>query len=179
MPRYFVLIKPLPPPPYPCPASQPPTSTAWDRVRGGCAGGDRLWSSRCGHYLTKKISDCGWVSVYQKLTKWFFTFPFTYPLAPGSLGQSRGLHNQFPSFFVCSPQLSETWRISRPVHVVVFPPILPLLFTVPCKLVLVRPYERKTCSCHFSLHLITMVRSSCGPIAYCILARTVSLVTWS
>ena len=38
----------------------------------------------------------------------------------------------------------------------------------------------KTCPYHFSLGLFTMVRrSSCGPIACWILARTSSLVTWS
>ena len=53
-------------------------------------------------------------------------------------------------------------------------------FTVPCKMVLARPDERETCPCHCSLRLFTMVRrSSFGPIACWILARTSSLVTWS
>ena len=60
---------------------------------------------------------------------------------------------------------------------------LPLLlppFTVPCKMVLARPDERKTCLYHFSLRLFTLVRrSSCGPIACWILAQASSLVTWS
>ena len=52
-------------------------------------------------------------------------------------------------------------------------------FTVPCKMVLARPEERETWPYHCSLRLFTMVRSSCGPIACWILARTSLLVTWS
>ena len=53
-------------------------------------------------------------------------------------------------------------------------------FTVPCKMVLVRPDERETCTYHFSLRPITMVRrSSCGSIACWILAQTSSIVKWS
>ena len=49
-----------------------------------------------------------------------------------------------------------------------------------CKMVLARPDERETCPYHFSLRLFTMVkRSSCGPIACWILARTSCYVTWS
>ena len=55
-----------------------------------------------------------------------------------------------------------------------FPP-----FTVPCEMVLARPDERETWQYHCSLRLFTMVRSSCGPIACWILARTSSLITWS
>ena len=45
---------------------------------------------------------------------------------------------------------------------------------------LARPDERETWPYHCSLRLFTMVRrSSCGPIACWILARTSSLVTWS
>ena len=75
---------------------------------------------------------------------------------------------------------------SRPVHSLMsshlflcLPCLLPLS-TVPCKMVLARPDERETCPYHCSLRLFTMVRrTSCGPIAYWILARTSSLVTWS
>ena len=76
---------------------------------------------------------------------------------------------------------------SRPVHSLMLsshlflclPCLLPP-FTVPCKMVLARPYERKTCPYHFSLCPLTMVRrSSSGPIACWILAQTSSLVTWS
>ena len=52
--------------------------------------------------------------------------------------------------------------------------------TVPCKMILDRPDEQETCPYHFGLRLFTIVRrSSCGPIAWWILARTSSLVTWS
>ena len=55
---------------------------------------------------------------------------------------------------------------------------LPPPFTVPCKMVLARPDERKTCPYHCSLRLFTMVRrSSFGPIACWTFARTSSLVT--
>ena len=75
---------------------------------------------------------------------------------------------------------------SRPVHSLILsshfffclPCVLPP-FTVPCKTVLARPDERKTCPYHCSLCHFTMVRSSCGPIARLIFARTSSLVTWS
>ena len=47
-------------------------------------------------------------------------------------------------------------------------------------MVFARPDERETWPYHFSLRLFTMVRrSSCGPIACWILARTSLLVPWS
>ena len=53
-------------------------------------------------------------------------------------------------------------------------------FTMPCKMVLYRPAERKTCPYHFSLCLFMMVRrSSCGLTACWNLVWTSSLVTWS
>ena len=56
-----------------------------------------------------------------------------------------------------------------------FPP-----FTEPCKMVLARPDDRETWPYHCSLRLFATDRkSSCGPIACWILARTYSLVTWS
>ena len=73
---------------------------------------------------------------------------------------------------------------SRPVHSLMLsshlslclPCLLPP-FTVPCKTVLARPDERVTSQYHCSLRLFTTVRrSSCGPIACWILARTSSLV---
>ena len=75
---------------------------------------------------------------------------------------------------------------SRPVHSLMLsshlflclPCLLPP-FTVPCKMVLARPDERETWPYHCSLCLFTVVRSSCGPTACWILARTFSLVTWS
>ena len=72
------------------------------------------------------------------------------------LANSRLVHSQMLSshLFFCLPCL--------------LPP-----FTVPCKMVLARPDERETCPYHFSLRLFTIVRrSSCGPIACWILART-------
>ena len=84
------------------------------------------------------------------------------------------------SVFPCSPRPSGTWRTlglsipwcclatSSSVCLVFFPP-----FAVPCKTVLARPDERETWLYHCSLRLFTIVRkSSCGPIACWILART-------
>ena len=74
---------------------------------------------------------------------------------------------------------------SRPVHSLMLsshlffcPPCLLPPFTVPCKMILARPDEWETGPHHFSLPLFVMIRSSCGPIAFWILARTSSLVTW-
>ena len=52
-------------------------------------------------------------------------------------------------------------------------------FTVPYKMVMARPNEQEKCPYRRILCFFTMARSSCGPIAYWILARTSSLVTWS
>ena len=52
-------------------------------------------------------------------------------------------------------------------------------FTVPFKMVLARPDEWETWLYNCSLRLFTIIRSSCGPMACWILARTSSLVTWS
>ena len=76
---------------------------------------------------------------------------------------------------------------SRPVHSLMlsshFFLCLPCLlspFTVPCKMVLARSDERETWPYHCSLRLFTIVRrSSCGPVACWILARTSLLVKWS
>ena len=75
---------------------------------------------------------------------------------------------------------------SRPVHSLMLSSHLFLClpcrlppFTVPCKMVLARPDEQETHPYRCSLHLFMMVRSSCGPIACWILARTCWLVTWS
>ena len=98
----------------------------------------------------------------------------------------RWLHNQFSPFSLFSIAL---WDLpnSRPVHSLLLssnlflclPCLLPP-FTVSCKMVLARPDEQETCPYHCRLRLFTMVRrSSCGPIACWILARTSSLVTWS
>ena len=94
-----------------------------------------------------------------------------------------------PFFFNFSLFSTAIWDLpnSRPVHSLMLsahlffclPYLLPP-FTVPCKMVLARPDEWETWPYHCSLHLFTIVRrSSCGPIACWILARTSSLVTWS
>ena len=93
------------------------------------------------------------------------------------------------SFLIFSQFSTALWDLanSRPVHSQMLsshlffclPCLLPP-FTVPCKMILARPNERKTCPYHCSLRLFAMVwRSSGGLIAFWILARTSSLVTWS
>ena len=104
----------------------------------------------------------------------------------GRWGTTDDFKTSFLYFSLFSTAL---WDLanSRPVHSLVvsshlffcLPCLLPP-FTVPCKMVLARPDEREICPYHFSLRLFTIVRrSSCGPIACWILARTSSLVTWS
>ena len=60
---------------------------------------------------------------------------------------------------------------------------LPLLlapFTVPCRIVFAMPEDFEMWPYHLSFRFFTMVRrSSCAPIAFWILLRTSSFVTWS
>ena len=94
------------------------------------------------------------------------------PLTAGVIGAPYMTSLPESSIFLCSPQLSGTWKLQAcPFLDVVFPSLflcLPCLhphITVPCKMVLARPDEWETCPYHFSLHLFTMVRrSSCGSI---------------
>ena len=93
------------------------------------------------------------------------------------------------SFFHFSLFSTALWDLpnSRPVHslmlsshLFLYLPCLLPAFIVPCKMVLARPDEWETWPYHCSLRLFTILRrSSCGPIACWILARTSSLVTWS
>ena len=102
----------------------------------------------------------------------------------GPWGTTDDFATSFLHFFVFSTAL---WDLanSRPVHSLMLsshlflclPCLLPP-FTVPCKMVLARPDEREPWPYHCSLRLFTIVRrSSCGPIACWILARTSSLVS--
>ena len=98
--------------------------------------------------------------------------------------------DDFTTSFLHSSLLSTAlWDFanSRPVYSLILsfhlffclPCLLPP-FTVSCKMVFARPYDRETWPYHCSLRLYMMVRrSSCGPNACWILARTSSLVTWS
>ena len=96
----------------------------------------------------------------------------------GRWGTTDDFATSFLHFSLFSTAL---WDLpnSRPVHSLMsshlflcLPCLLPP-FTVPCKMVLARPDEPETCPYHSSMCLFTMARrSSCGPIAYWILART-------
>ena len=134
-------------------------------------------------YYTYEPHPCNLPAQSIYLSIFFFTF--IYPLTVGGCWGDRWLHNKFPPFFsVLHRSLGLGKLQACPFPDVVFPslflPCLLLLFTLPCKMVLARPDERKTCPYHLSLQLYAMVRRSlCGPVACWILARTSSLVTWS
>ena len=101
------------------------------------------------------------------------------PLTARIAGAPQMILQLVYSIFPCSPLPSGTCRT----------PGLSILLcclptsssdSVPCKMVLARPDERETLPYHCSLRLFTIVtRSSCGPIACWIFARTSSLVIWS
>ena len=104
------------------------------------------------------------------------------------VGAPKMISQPASSIFPCSPLPSGIWwtpglsipwcclPTSSSVCLVFSLPPTP--FTVPYTMVLARPNERETWPHNYSLHLFTMVRrSSCGPIALWILARTSSLVT--
>ena len=109
------------------------------------------------------------------------------PLTARVVGAPQMILQPVLSIFPCSPLPSGNLPNSRPVHSLLLsshlflcPPCFLSPFTVPCKMVLARPDERETWPYHCSLRLFTIVRrSSCGPFACWILARTSSLVTWS
>ena len=59
-------------------------------------------------------------------------------------------------------------------------PFLLAPFTVPCRIVFAMPEDLEMWPYHLSFRFFTMVRrSSCTPIAFWILLRTSSFVTWS
>ena len=87
-------------------------------------------------------------------------------------------YSSLPSGTLRTPGLSSPWyclATSSSVCLVFFHLSLFLI-----KMVLATSNERETWPYHCSLRLFTMVRrSSCGPIAWWIFARTSSLITWS
>ena len=106
-----------------------------------------------------------------------------YPLTTGVVGAPQMISQPFSSIFLFSTALCDLAN-SRPGNSLMLSSNLFLClscllhpFTVPCNMVLARPDERETCPYHGSLRLFAMVRrSSCGPFAVWILARTSSLV---
>ena len=101
-------------------------------------------------------------------------------------GTTDDFATSFLHFSLLSTALWDSMN-SRPVHSLMLSSYLFLClpcplhpFTVPCKMVWARSDERETWPYHCSLHLSMLIRrSSCGPIACRILARTSLLVTWS
>ena len=106
------------------------------------------------------------------------TLYLIYPSTARVNGAPQMILQPASSIFPCSPLPSVHSRMLSS-HLFLCLPCLLHPFTVPCKMVLARPDEQETWPYHCSLHLFTMVRSSCGLIACWILARTSSLVTWS
>ena len=98
-----------------------------------------------------------------------------------------GIRDDFATSFLHFSLFSTAlWDLlnSRPVHSLMLfshlflclPCLLPP-FTEPCKMVLARPDEQETRPYHCSLRFFMIIRrSSCGPIACWVLARTSSLV---
>ena len=103
------------------------------------------------------------------------SFHLIYPLTARVVRAPQMIRDQFPPFspvLHCPLGLGELQACPFPD--VVFPPLLLLLSALSSS-----PFW-VTCPYNCSLCLCTMVRrSSCGPIACRILARTSSLVTWS
>ena len=59
-------------------------------------------------------------------------------------------------------------------------PLLLAPFTVPCRIVFAMPEDLEMWPYHLSFRFFTLVRrSSCTPVAFWILFRTSSFVTWS
>ena len=137
-----------------------------------------------------------WPFVYFDISQrhWFFMTCICHPIISSHLSLNRegrwdttdDFAINFLHFSLYSTALWDSAN-SSPVHSLMLSSHLFLyllcllpLFTVPCKMVLARPDERDTWPYHRSLRLFTVVRrSSCGPIACWILARTSSLVTLS
>ena len=112
--------------------------------------------------------------------RWLIIIIIIYPLTTDDFRTS------FLHFSLFSTAL---WDLanSRPVlslmlssHLFLCLPCLLRPLTVPWKMVFAGPDKRETWPYHCSVRLFTVVRrSSCGPIACWILARTSSMVTWS
>ena len=142
--------------------------------------------------LVKVQSEWRWRCVYWKLLQKLchFIIFLVYHLHLSLNRKGRwGTTDDFITSCLCFSLFSTAlWELtnSRHVHSLMLsshlfclPCLLPP-FTVLCKMGLVRLDEQETCLYHYSLCLFMMVRrSSCGPIAWWILAQTSSLVTWS
>ena len=141
-----------------------------------------------------KMSDHAWpaafhvppikfVSVALNSGHWYIIVIIINPSTARVVGAPQIILKPVFSIFPCSPLPSGTCRtpgLMLSSHLFLCLPCLLPPFTVPYKMVLARPDERETWPYHCSLRLCTIVRrSSCGPIACWIFARTSSLVTWS
>ena len=90
----------------------------------------------------------------------------------------------YPSLFSAalreSPNSIPAHSLMLSSHLFFCLPLLIALFTVPCRNVFAMPEDIEMWPYHLSFRFFTIVRrSSCTPIAFWILLRTSSLVTWS
>ena len=82
--------------------------------------------------------------------------------------------------FHCPQGISKFHSLMLSYHLVFWLRLLLVPFTVPCRIVFAMPEDLEMWPYHLSFRFFTMVRrSSCTPIAFWILLRTASFVTWS
>ena len=109
------------------------------------------------------------------------------PLTLEVVGAQQMTLQQYLSILPCLPLPSGNLQTPIPVHSLMLSShlffCLPLLlapFTVPCRIVFAMPEDLEMWPYHLCSRFFTMVwRSSCTPIAFWILLRTSSFVTWS
>ena len=140
---------------------------SWRRIHTGYDTNDGLQQNRWTSTLHSKDKTSSSLSLLNREGRWGTTDDFAtsflhfslFSTALWDLLNCRPVHSLMSSshLFLCLPCLLSP-------------------FTVPCKMVLARPDERETWPYHCSLRLFTMDRSSCGPIACWIFARTNYLV---
>ena len=107
------------------------------------------------------------------------------PLTLEVVGAPEMMLQQYLFILSCLPLPSWNLQTSLPSIPWCYLPIsacIPLLlapFTVPCRIVFAMPEDLEMWLYHLSFHFFTMVRSSCTPIAFWVLLRTSSFITWA
>ena len=107
-----------------------------------------------------------------------------------SIGGRRGAPQmtlqQYLSTLPCLPlpsgnlQTHSVHSLMLSSHLFFCLPLLLVPFTVPCRIIFAMPEDLEMWPYHLSFRFFPMVRrSSCTPIAFWILLRTSSFVTWS
>ena len=134
-----------------------------------------------GQYLFRAI--CNWAV-------WNFDLCYLISSQSLNLGGHRGTADDVATILFY-PSLSSAARRESPnpipVHSLMlssylffYLPLLLAPFTVPCRIVFAMPEHLERWPYHLSFRFFTMIRrSSCIPVAFWILLRTSSFVTWS